>query len=433
MNARLARVLYSAAWWAAAPLVALYLLWRSVRQREYQRFWAERFLGAGAMPPAAGEILWLHAVSVGETRAAQPLIERLAAQRPDAHFVLTHMTPTGRAVGEGLALSLPGRAMVRYLPYEFGFALRRFLREVRPTLGIVMETEVWPNLLFAAREAGLPMVLVNARLSEKSLARALRFDALIRAAAQGFTQIVAQTEADHVRLAKIFSGRIDVVGNVKFDLAPSRELIERGHAMRGQRPTILLASSREGEEALLLDAIAAEKIEPAPDFWIVPRHPQRFDEVEKFVASRGIHMTRRSQLNEKSGNEKSESGLFFLGDSMGEMAMYYAAADVTLMGGSFLPFGSQNLIESCAVGTPVIVGPSTFNFAQVAQDAVAAGAALQVMTMREALRTANDLIGDRTRLERMRAAALAFAQGHRGATARTVEILAELIESRAAR
>lgn len=445
MRLPLVRGLYSAAWWLASPLVALYLLWRSLRQREYRLHWAERFLGAGALPPAtATEVLWVHAVSVGETHAAQPLIDALAAALPGAHFVLTHMTPTGRAVGEGFARSLPGRVTVRYLPYEFGFALRRFLRDVRPALGIVMETEVWPNLLFAARAAAVPVVLVNARLSDKSLARAQRFEPLIRAAATGFTRIVAQTDADRARLATIFSGPVDVVGNMKFDLAPSPDLIERGRAMRGDRPTILLASSREGEEALLLDAIAnqkTEKTEPDPnfpnfqktepdpifcDFWVVPRHPQRFDEVEKLVAARGMAITRRSRLK----LVKLGSGSVFLGDSMGEMAMYYALADVTLMGGSFLPFGAQNLIESCAVGTPVIVGPSSFNFAQVVADSVAAGAALQAATMDEALGAATALIGDPARLERMRAAALAFAHSHRGATARTAAILAQLLASR---
>ena len=464
MNLRLARALYSAAWWPAAPLVALYLLWRGLRQREYRLHWAERFLGAGPQPPAAAtEILWVHAVSVGESRAAQPLIERLTVQRPRAHFVLTHMTPTGRAVGEAFAQSMPGRVTVRYLPYEFGFALRRFVREVRPALGIVMETEVWPNLLFAAREAALPVVLVNARLSEKSLARARRLDTLIRAAAAGFARIVAQTEADRARLATLFRGPIDVAGNLKFDLAPSPELVDRGRALRGDRPIILLASSRDGEEALFLDALANQKSVPDPDFketgaeagireaslraavaasackretppgtdfWVVPRHPQRFDEVERLFESRGVAVMRRSQLGKKSGSGTDFPVSVFLGDSMGEMAMYYALADVTIMGGSFLPFGSQNLIESCAVGTPVIVGPSSFNFSQVVDDAVAAGAALSVATMDDALAAADALIRDQPRLELMRAAALGFSQRHRGATARTAAILVQLLASR---
>jgi 3-deoxy-D-manno-octulosonic-acid transferase len=409
MNERSARVLYTAAWWLAAPLVALYLLWRSVRQAEYRQYWRERFLGHGAAWPVESETIWLHAVSVGETRAAQPLLEQLAQARPHSRFVLTHMTPTGRAVGEAIAAALPGRVRVRYLPYEYPFALRRFFSQLRPRLGIVMETEVWPNLLFAAREAGVPMVLANARLSERSRARAQRFGTLLRAAAKAFVRILAQTEADRERLAQLYDGAIEVTGSMKFDHSPDAALVARGRSRRGDRPVILLASSRDGEEALLLDALPKE-LEPDPIFWIVPRHPQRFNEVRHLI------------------QKKMGSGSIFLGDTMGEMAMYYALADVTLMGGSFLPFGSQNLIESCAVGTPVILGPSTFNFSQAAQNAVAAGAALQVATMTEALSAALALLADADRLAAMRTAALAFAHAHRGATARTVAVLTNLLD-----
>ncbi len=422
MSERLARALYTIAWWLTVPLVALYLLWRGLRQREYLHHWGERFLGHGAPTPQSGAVLWLHAVSVGETRAAQPLIEALLRARPDAHLVLTHMTPTGRAVGQSLAQQWPGRISVRYLPYELGPAQRHFLRQVRPQLGIVMETEVWPNLLFAARAAGLLMVLANARLSEKSAARAQRLSTLIRAAARGFTRILAQTEADRARLARFYDGPIEVLGNLKFDLTPNPEHVAAGRAQH-RRPTLLLASSREGEEALLLDALKEKKSSSDPnsfhDVWIVPRHPQRFDEVEKLCAAYGRPVVRRSK---KSGSDED----FFLGDTMGEMALYYALADVTIMGGSFGPFGSQNLIESCAVGTPVIVGPSTYNFAQVVRDAVAAGAAIQVASMSEAVDAARALLGEPDRLASMRAAAQAFAQIHRGATHRTVAVLGAL-------
>ncbi len=428
MSEHFSRALYTAAWWLATPLVALYLLWRGRRQREYLKHWGERFCGTGARPAPGGVVHWLHAVSVGETRAAQPLIDALLQQRPDAHLVLTHMTPTGRAVGESIARNWPGRISVRYLPYELGPAQWRFLREVQPRLGIVMETEVWPKLLFAARKAGVPMVLVNARLSEKSAARAQRFATLIRAAAQGFTRILAQTEADRTRLARFYDGPIDVLGNLKFDLAPAPELIAQGHALRSTQPTVLLASSREGEETLLLDALAAKQCSSDPNYlnvWIVPRHPQRFDEVEKLCASRGLTLLRRSK---QSAKQLGSDQHYFLGDTMGEMPLYYALADVTLMGGSFGPFGSQNLIESCAVGTPVIVGPSTYNFAQVVRDAVATGAAVQVADMNEAVHVARALLGDVPRLESMRTAARAFAQAYGGATQRAVRVLLDELD-----
>lgn len=438
---------YRAAWWPMLPFVALYLLWRSLRQPEYRRHWRERFLGRGPRPAAGAPVIWVHAVSVGETRAAQPLVEALAAAYPRASFVLTHMTPTGRAVGAGIAQRLPGRVVQRYLPYDLLPAVRRFFAETRPAIGVILETELWPQLLGAARRAGVPIVLANARLSEKSLAKALRYEALVRQAARAFVRVAAQSEADRARIAKLYDGRIDVLGNLKFDLTPSAELVERGviaRAALGSRPVWLFASSREGEEQLVLDAFAAIKAEAKkmgsdpnfrktgsdPIFLIVPRHPQRFDEVARLIEARGFVCARRSQ---GALAHVAPADAVLLGDSMGEMAMYYAAADVALIGGSLLPFGAQNLIEACAVGTPVVLGPSTFNFAQAAADAIAAGAAVQVDNAAQALAAMDAICGDAARREAMRKAALAFAAAHRGATARTVALIAQVLAERSVR
>lgn len=427
-----ARLLYTIAWCAALPLVALYLLWRSLRQKEYRQHWAERFLGAGAAPPTHGAVVWVHAVSVGETRAAEPLIDALAAARPDLQFVLTHMTPTGRAVGTALAARWHGRLVQRYLPYEVPFALARFLRAVRPTMCLIMETEVWPNLLATTRDERIPVVLVNARLSDKSLARAERLPNLMREAATGFTAVLAQSAADAARLRTLFNGEIEVVGNLKFDLVPAADLIERGRSMRagwGERPVWLFSSSRDGEEALLLDALVQHAKSGGgsrePVLVIVPRHPQRFDVVAQLIEQRGKACLRRS---EGAWPAQLPPGTVLLGDTMGEMALYYAAADVAFIGGSFLPFGAQNLIEACAVGTPVIIGPSVYNFAQATADAAAAGAALQVPDIAAAVAAAAVLDADRNRQAQMRAAALAFAQAHRGATARTVARVLRLLD-----
>jgi 3-deoxy-D-manno-octulosonic-acid transferase len=427
-----ARRLYTVAWIAAAPLVAIYLLWRSLRQREYRQHWPERFLGAGARPAGAGPVVWVHAVSVGETRAAQPLITALAAARPDLQFVLTHMTPTGRAVGESLAAQMPGRLVQRYLPYELPLALRRFLREVRPALGVVMETEVWPNLLAATRAASVPVALVNARLSEKSLARALRWPTLMREAARGFDRVLAQAAGDAHRLRTLYDGPIEVVGNLKFDLTPDAALVERGRALRagwGERPVWLCASTREGEEALILAAFAARGGPQTATLCIVPRHPQRFDEVARLIEGQGLRVARRSA----GWPPQPAPGTVLLGDTMGEMALYYAACDVALIGGSLLPFGAQNLIEACAVGVPVVLGPSTFNFEQAARDALAAGAAVQVPDAPAAIEALEQIGRDAARRARMQAAAIAFAQAHRGATARTVDALLALLTASAAR
>jgi 3-deoxy-D-manno-octulosonic-acid transferase len=449
MTPNRARALYSLAWRLGRPLVALYLLWRGLRQPEYRQHWPERFSGTGARPTGS-PVLWLHAVSVGETRAAQPLLEALLAARADLHVVLTHMTPTGRAVGGALAAQFDGKLVQRYLPYELDGALRTFFDETRPALGVILETEIWPNLLHTARAQAVPMVLVNARLSERSLARGQRFAPLLRDAAQAFVRVLAQTPADAKRLATLYDGPIEVVGNLKFDLLPPQELIDAGralHATLGARPVWLAASTREGEEAMILDAyrdlltptrksgsdpdFSASKLSKLgsdPDFLptllLVPRHPQRFDEVARLIEAKGFAVSRRSR---DAWNAPVARNTVLLGDSMGELALYYGLADLTLMGGSLGPFGSQNLIESCSCGTPVIIGPSTFNFAFAAEQALAAGAALQVSHADDALRLMAQLARDPQRMGQMQAAARAFATTHRGATAANVERLLALL------
>jgi len=427
---RLALAAYSAAWWLAVPLAALYLLWRSIAQPEYRRHWGERFLGHGPEPPSGRPLIWVHAVSVGETRAAQPLIEHLARELPKASFLLTHMTPTGRAVGESIVAALPGRVVQRYLAYDLRFAVARFLREARPSVGVVMETEIWPNLLHATRGAGVRMLLANARLSERSTARGQRLAVLLKPAAEGFDRIAAQSESDRERIARWYGKPIDVTGNLKFDLAVNDALVDAGRAQRaawGARPVWLFASSRDGEEALVLDAWMRRrgKFDSDPNLLIVPRHPQRFDEVAQLIEGKGLACLRRSR---KAWPANVPSGAVLLGDTMGEMALYYAAADVALIGGSLRNFGAQNLIEACAVGTPVVLGPSTFNFAQAAADAIAAGAALQVRDADEALAAMDELCsGSRDRLASMGRAALHFATAHRGATVRVAKLVRDLL------
>jgi 3-deoxy-D-manno-octulosonic-acid transferase len=426
---RFALAAYSAAWWLAAPLAALYLLWRSIAQREYRQHWGERFLGRGAPTPAGRPLIWIHAVSVGETRAAQPLIEHLARELPDASFLLTHMTPTGRAVGQSIVAALPERVAQRYLPYDLRFAVARFLRETGPSVGVIMETEIWPNLLHATWHAGVPMLLANARLSEKSTGRGQRFAALLEPAAAGFDRVAAQSEVDRARLQRWYRRPIEVTGNLKFDLAVNEALVDAGRALRmawGARPVWLFASTRDGEEALVLDAWQRSrgKFDSDPILLIVPRHPQRFDEVAQLIEARGLACLRRSR---GQWPEQIPPTTVLLGDTMGEMALYYAAADVALIGGSLRNFGAQNLIEACAVGTPVVLGPSTFNFAQAAADAIGSGAALQVRDADEALAAMDGLCTDRGRLATMSGAARQFAAAHRGATARVARMVRELL------
>jgi 3-deoxy-D-manno-octulosonic-acid transferase len=433
-----ARAAYTLLVVLAMPLAALYLLWRSRRQPAYRAHWGERFgWSSYAAARSPRPQIWIHAVSVGETRAAEPLLAALAERFPGHDFLLTHMTPTGRATGAELAARWPGRVRQVYLPYDLPFAVGRFLRAAAPVVGIGMETETWPNLLAQARAGGIPLVLANARLSERSLRRAQRAPTLFRDAARCFTAVLAQTEADAERMRRVGAERVEVIGNLKFDLAPNEELVARGRAFRasaGQRAVLLFASTREGEEALLLaaiDAVSADWGERVLAIF-VPRHPQRFDEVAALLAAGGRPVVRRSAQATWSAVTVGEDA-FVLGDSMGELAMYYAACDVAYVGGSLLPLGGQNLIEACAVGTPVVVGPHTFNFAQATDDAVAAGAALRAADAAGAVAAMHSIAADPARRTQMSEAALQFARQHRGATARAVARIAPLVEAAAQR
>ncbi len=422
-----ARAAYTAVAFFAMPFAALYLLWRSRRQPEYRLHWSERFGFARYTHSGEFPLIWIHAVSLGETRAAEPLIDALAARFPHYRFLLTHMTPTGRAAGADIAARLPGRVLQTYLPYDLPYAVRRFLRAFRPVVGISVETEAWPNLVATATEQGVPMALVNARLSERSYRLSRRYAALMRETAARFSLALAQTDADAARIRQVGARDVGVTGNLKFDFTPDEAQVARGTAWRltrGEPPVWVFASTREGEESMILDALPKRL---AAMVVIVPRHPQRFDQVAALIAARGLPFMRRSSSNFEMDRKPS----VFLGDSMGEMALYYAAADVAFIGGSLLRLGGQNLIEACAVGTPVVVGPHTFNFEQATCDAIEAGAAVRAGTAAEAIATIASIANDRALRQRMSEAALHFAGAHRGATARTLARLAPLIEAAA--
>ncbi|MBU9208427.1 lipid IV(A) 3-deoxy-D-manno-octulosonic acid transferase [Burkholderia multivorans] len=430
------RTIYRALWWLVAPLAVVRLYVRSRKEHGYREHIGERFgYGAGRAPDDRAPLIWVHAVSVGETRAAQPLIDALMRARPDARILLTHMTPSGRATGEQL---FGDRVLRCYLPYDMPGAVRRFLRAWRPTLGLVMETEVWPTLIDECRRADVPLVLTNARMSARSCRRAAKFGAATQEVFGGFSRVLAQSPADAERLTSLGARNVAVLGNLKFDMTTPPELAARGHAWRdaiGKRPVWVAASTRENEEALVLQAFAAMRT-PGALLMLVPRHPQRFAEVESLVAREGLKCVRRSAwaadaaalaAGRPAADALPNDVQVLLGDSMGELGAYYAAADVAFIGGSLLPFGGQNLIEACAVGVPVVIGPHVFNFTQATADAVAAGAALQVADPLDLAHVLDALFADNPRRIAMGAAAAAFAARHRGATARTVDVLAALL------
>ncbi|HET9700107.1 MAG TPA: lipid IV(A) 3-deoxy-D-manno-octulosonic acid transferase [Burkholderiales bacterium] len=410
------RFLYNLLLWAALPYALWHLWWRGRRQPEYLQHVGERFGRCAQAPPRP--LIWIHAVSVGETRAAAPLVRQLRERHPDHAILLTHMTPTGRATGEELF----GADVLRcYLPYDYPWAVRRFLDHFRPRLGIIMETELWPNLILTCRGRGIPVFLVNARLSEKSARGYARAGSLTRAALEALAGISAQTEADAERLRALGAPTVEVSGSVKFDIAPPPEQLELGGRLRerfgAQRPVLLAASTREGEEALLLDALERARV-PGLLAVIVPRHPQRFDAVAELLAKRGIPFQRRSEEAAVARDTR-----VVLGDSMGEMFAYYAACDLAFVGGSLLPLGGQNLIEACAVGKPVLVGPHTFNFEEATRLAIEGGAAARVADAAELGEALNRLLRDENARQAMGQAGLAFAARHRGATARILRMV----------
>lgn len=410
-----ARLLYSMLLYCAAPLLLLRLLWRGRRQRGYLRHVGERF---GFYPDAGKHrYIWVHAVSVGETRAVEPLVRALQAHYPQHRILLTHMTPTGRETGVGLF----GDSVTRcYLPYDYPGATRRFLEHYRPEAGLLIETEVWPNLIATGVSLDIPLHLINARLSERSLRGYRRVGTLACDALRGFSLIAAQTEADAQRLRSLQAAHVVVTGNLKFDVDPPPQQVAQGLELKralGGRAVLLAASTREGEEELLLDHIRRSGTHGAL-LVIVPRHPQRFDAVAAMVDERGLHMQRRS-----AGGPVDVATEVLLGDTMGEMFLYYAACDVVLMGGSFLNYGAHSLIEPCAMGKPVIIGPSTYNFAEATDAAVAAGAALRAANVGEGLSAALAIAGDAARSQRMGEAGLVFTAAHRGAAGRVLELI----------
>ncbi len=403
------RRLYTILLWLLLPYVFFHLLWRARRQPEYLQHVAERFgfYSASINKP----IIWLHTVSVGETRAAASLIQRLREKYPGHQLLLTHTTPTGRAA----SAQLYGDDVLRvYLPYDYPFAVKYFLRHFRPSIGILLETEIWFNLIHACHAEKIPLLFLNVRLSEKSAARYARYPNLVRQGLRELSAIAAQSEADAARLTALGAHNVTVMGNLKFDIEPPLAMLELGARLRTQfglgRKIFLAASTRAGEEVLLLDVLKQADI-PHLLTVIVPRHPQRFDKVAALLTRHGIRFQRRSE-----GRAVAPETQVVLGDSMGEMFAYYAACDLAFIGGSLLPFGGQNLIEACAVGKPVLIGPHTYNFVQASENAVENGAARRVRDTTELAQTLQNLLAHPEQMAAIGNAGLRFVNANRGAT-----------------
>ena len=420
--------LYALLMQVAAPLLRRKLARRALAELGYAQAVPERWGQYTQAPETASELVWVHAVSLGETRTAAILLREWRARSPGLRVLMTHGTATGRE--QGLSLLQPGDVQV-WQPWDSRAAVDRFLTHFKPRLGVLLETEVWPNLMAAAQARGLSVALVNARLSPKSLASALRLAWLARPAYRALAAVYAQTEADGRRLAQLGAPVAGVLGNLKFDARPDdfQQALARKWRTRLEQPVLMLASSREGEEIEFLRQWQACKLEAQPEtalkrVLIVPRHPQRFDEVAQLVLDQGLSVSRRSQWAGAPGDDPvAMQADVWLGDSLGEMALYYTLSDMALLGGSFEALGGQNLIEAAACRCPVVMGPHTFNFAQAAEMAQDAGAALARPDMASALQAAMHLLEDPVALEAASSASWAFAQTHRGAALRLSKAL----------
>lgn len=432
----------------------------------------------GAPTDAAFTLVWVHAVSLGETRAAASLIAALRQQIPQMRLLLTHGTATGRQ--EGLGLLQAGDIQV-WQPFDTPKAVQRFLDYFEPQIGILMETEVWPNWVAACQKKAIPLVLANARLSQKSLRQAQRLAWLAKFAFQNLTAVWPQTQADAERFQQLGISAPVVLGNLKFDLTPNVQQYEAGKFWQHNsvKPIIMFASSREGEEALLLDVLLNQQQQqetaskkratppensemlhpsdnaapsavieatptetspmpvPMPVQWlIVPRHPQRFDAIDALCQAKGFSVSRRSAWDAalvpntlSMPAAKAREADIWLGDSIGEMAWYYAMSDVALLGGSFAPLGGQNLIEAAACGCPIVMGDATFNFAQAASLAEQAGIAKRVSSMQQAVDVALDWVANPAQRDAASQAALHFSKAHQGAAQRTAIAVRHMLDS----
>ena len=424
---------YSGLMRLAQPLLRRKMASRAAQEPGYGEAVEERFGRYTQPPETSSNLVWLHAVSLGETRAAAVLINGLRAQYPGIRMLLTHGTATGRA--EGRTLMQPGDVQV-WQPWDTRLVVERFFQHFKPRLGLLMETEIWPTTVVRAKARGVPLILVNGRLSEKSLQQALTMAPLAYPACGALTAVYVQTALDAKRFRQLGVEAAGVFGNLKFDAAPSASQQAAGKAWRKElnQPVLMFASSRDGEEASFLEQIVAIaqqiQAQEAPEsiavkYLIVPRHPQRFDEVAALVAQYGLTLSRRSNWpGSPFENSQAMRADVWLGDTLGEMPLYYALSDVALLGGSFEKFGGQNLIEAAACGCPVVMGPHTFNFAEAAVLAQAAGAAQSSPNMSAGVRQAVQLAGNPLEQAKSARAALTFAAAHQGAAAKTIQALA---------
>jgi len=435
----LPRLIYSLLLLLLAPLAWLWLLWRARGGAANWQPWAAERFGRYPQPWDGPQPIWVHAVSVGEVRAAKPLIQALTLQ---GHTVLlTHLTPTGRAEGRRVLAEEVRRGQVwqQWVPYDLAGPLRRFCRQFNPRMLILIEREVWPNMVHVAGQQTMPVVLASARLSQKSLRQARWIDrlfgGLLRDTYRGISLVLAQSEADAQRLFDAGALRVEVCGNLKFDMQLPHVAVQAGQHWRERigRAIVAIASTREGEDKPMVSLIKQhlEQAQASPAlralFLLIPRHPQRFDEAARLLDAAGCRYARWSVLREDPKSDECLATVdVVLGDTMGEMPFFYGAADIAIVGGSFERHGGQNFIEASAIGTPVIVGPHTYNFADAVKGARDAGALVQVQTTSEAFEQLQRWLRDPADAHRTGLAGQSWVTNHLGATERMMQAINDL-------
>lgn len=386
----MARFLYNLVFTLAIPFILIRMWLRGDSNPGYRQRWAERFAFFKFTGKPNG--LLVHSVSVGETLAAEPLVRSLQTAHPDLTITITTTTPTGsdqvkRLYADDLAA---GRIFHVYLPYDLPWLTSRFIRKVQPGICIIMETELWPNIIRSCNKQQIPVILANARLSEKSAKGYAKFSRLTRPMLQGLSLIAAQHRSDAQRFINlgIEENRVDVTGSIKFDINVPDLALQQGTELKQQwgkdRPVLVLASSHEGEDDLILNCYQ-QLLADFPDLLlsIVPRHPERFDEVAALILDRELHLVRRSEAFQKGSLQANPMTQVYLADTMGEMLLLLASADIAVIGGSFIEHGGHNPLEACALAKAVVMGPSDYNFAAISQQLINQGAMQQ--TSREQL------------------------------------------------
>lgn len=419
------RIIYSLLFYLALPFIYIRLWWKGRKIPAYRQRWAERL---GFIPALGGQpCIWLHAVSVGELIAARPLILALRQHYPTRNLVITCMTATGSAIASQYQ---DEKIHHVYVPYDVPGAIKRFLQRVNPCLAIVMETELWPNLHHYTAQWGASILIANARLSQKSMQGYQRIPFLVRPMLHDITRIAAQSSDDAARFITLGADpeRTAIWGNIKFDIPVPTDLVKQGQELRagwqGPRPVVIAASTHAGEEEQVLQAFdELRKKLPETLLILVPRHPNRFDEVALLCQKRGYNYVRRSE--QKNCNLEHQ---IFLGDTLGELFLYYAAADVAFVGGSLVPVGGHNLLEPAAIGLPIVTGPQLFNFTEISQLLRQAEAVVSVDNDRELARIWLQLLTDSDRSQEMGKRAVAVVEKNRGALDKHLAYIATVIK-----